>query len=147
MAKTTLTVDIQYDGRRTDPEALACAMGRLMETALSTPGILEEYGNPTMDQFLVAEVAGSDRQRYTLRIDGDLLRNQRRLLLKLVDAARRNVPNAPKAEDNTNLLEGMLALLDEIADQAHDQYGIDCLLDDAAHKPQSQTASSEPQGA
>lgn len=85
IAKTTLTVDIQYDERQTDPEALACAMDRLMETALSTPGILAEYGNPTVDEFLVAEAAGSHLQHYALRIDGHLLRNQRRLLLKLVD--------------------------------------------------------------
>ena len=38
--KTTLTVDVDYDPAMTDPEALACAMDRLMETALSTPDIL-----------------------------------------------------------------------------------------------------------
>ena len=133
MAKTTLTVDIQYDGRRTDPEALACAMDRLMETALSTPSILDEYGNPTVDEFLVAK-STADLKRYTLRIDGGLLRNQRRLLLKLADAAHRNLIHIPRAKDDMDLLEGILALLDEISDQAHDQYGIDCLLDDAQER-------------
>ena len=38
--KTTLTVEIEYDPATTDPEGLACAMDRLLETALSTPDIL-----------------------------------------------------------------------------------------------------------
>ena len=53
--KTTLTVEIEYDPQQTDPENLACAMGRLLETALSTPDILDEYGNPTVGDFFVAE--------------------------------------------------------------------------------------------
>jgi hypothetical protein len=43
--KTTLTVDIQYDPGKTAPEGLACAMDRLLETILSTPGILDDYGS------------------------------------------------------------------------------------------------------
>jgi hypothetical protein len=53
--KTTLTLDIDYDPDITDPEALACAMDRLMETALSTPGIMEDYGNPRIGEFFVAD--------------------------------------------------------------------------------------------
>jgi hypothetical protein len=52
--KTILTIEVTYDGRKTDPEALASAMDRLLETALSTPGILDEYGSPTMGEFFVA---------------------------------------------------------------------------------------------
>ena len=52
---TTLTVEIEYNPRKTDPEGLACAMDRLLETALSTPGIMEEYGNPTVREFFVAK--------------------------------------------------------------------------------------------
>jgi hypothetical protein len=147
MARTTLTVDVRYDGRRTDPEALACAMDRLMETALSIPGIMDEYGKTTLGEFLVAEVARSDLQRFALRIDGDLLRKQRRLLLKLVDSAHGNEPDVPKTQDETDLLEGILALLDEITDQAHDQYGIDCLLDEQAEEPQGRPGNPGPQGA
>ena len=51
--KTTLTVEVEYDPAKTDPEGLACAMDRLLETALSTPDILSEYGNPTVGEFLV----------------------------------------------------------------------------------------------
>ena len=54
MAKTTLIVDIEYNPELTDPEGLASAMDRLIETALSTPGIMEEYGNPRVDEFFVA---------------------------------------------------------------------------------------------
>ena len=52
--KTTLTVEIKYDPRKTDAEGLACAMDRLLETALSTPGVMDEYGNPTIGEFFVA---------------------------------------------------------------------------------------------
>ncbi len=128
MAKTTLTVDIQYDPELTDPEGLASAMDRLLETALSIPGVMDEYGNPTMNEFFVAEVAGSDMQRYALRIDGPLLANQRRLLLKVLDTVFRDEPYVPEANDDEDLLQGILALLDELADQAHDRHGIDSLL-------------------
>lgn len=60
---------------------------------------------------------------YALRIDGPLLRRQRQCLLELHNTA---------AKDDHDLLEGVLGLLDEIADQAHDRYGIDCLLDSAS---------------
>ena len=53
MAKTTLTLDVEYDDQVTDPESLASAADRLLKTALSTPGILDEYGNPRFGEFLV----------------------------------------------------------------------------------------------
>ena len=52
MAKTTLTLDVTYDGHVTDPESLASAADRLMETVLSTPGIMEEYGQPAVRRVL-----------------------------------------------------------------------------------------------
>ena len=58
--KTTLTVEIEYDPTVTDPEGLACAMDRLLETALSTPEIMDEYANPIIGEFFVAQ-ADSDR--------------------------------------------------------------------------------------
>jgi hypothetical protein len=70
-------------------------------------------------------------QSYSLRIDGQLLRNQRQLLLKLVDAMAHGKPCNPLSEDDRNLFEGMIELLDSIADQAHDRHSIDCLLDNA----------------
>ena len=51
MNKTTLTIDVEYDPDVTDPESLASAMDILLETALSTPGILDEYGNPVVGGF------------------------------------------------------------------------------------------------
>ena len=72
--KTTLTVEIEYDPAATGPEGLACAMDRLLETALSTPDILDEYGNPTVGEFFVAR--GS---RPTPAADGRLEHFRRRL--------------------------------------------------------------------
>ena len=55
-------------------------------------------------------------ETYTLKIDGSLLRKQRKWLLELAE------------KDPNDNLEGIINLLDEIADQAHDNYGIDCLI-------------------
>jgi hypothetical protein len=32
--------------------------------------------------------------------------------------------------DHENMLEGLISLTDAIADQAHDNYGVDCLMDE-----------------
>ena len=56
---------------------------------------------------------------YELRIDGPLLRRQRQWLL---DTADKTTGNGRES------LDGVIALLDEITDQAHDRHGIDCLL-------------------
>lgn len=53
MAKKTAKFEIavDYDDEKTDPESLASALDTLMETALSTPGIFEDYGNPKVGEF------------------------------------------------------------------------------------------------
>lgn len=68
-----------------------------------------------------------DTKRYELSIDGPLFRAQRELLLKVADLARRGQSYAPAPGDE-GLWEGLLGLTDAVADQAHDRYGIDCLL-------------------
>jgi hypothetical protein len=73
---TTLTVDIEYNPRKTDPEGLACAMDRLLETALSTPGILDDYGSPTIREFFVAkETAAPPAPKVVLNISGGVLQD------------------------------------------------------------------------
>lgn len=52
-SKTRLNVTVRFDEGATDAESLATAMDILMETALSTPGILDDYGNPTIGGFFV----------------------------------------------------------------------------------------------
>ena len=64
---------------------------------------------------------------YMLNLDGPLLRRQRELILRLGAAANRGLPYVPQAGEGA-LWEGLSSLLDEVADQAHDQHGIDCLL-------------------
>ena len=50
-----LQVVVSFDPEWTDAESLATAMDRLMTTALSTPGILSDYGPVDVGEFLVAE--------------------------------------------------------------------------------------------
>jgi hypothetical protein len=68
-----------------------------------------------------------DTKRYELSLDGKLFRAQRGLLLRIADLAHREQPYEPAPGDD-RLLEGLLGLTDSIADQAHDRYGIECLL-------------------
>jgi hypothetical protein len=49
--KTRFYVDVEFDDAVTDAESVATALDRLMETVLSTPGILEEYGDPEVGEF------------------------------------------------------------------------------------------------
>lgn len=49
--KVTLTIEVGYDDDCTDPDALAVALDTLMETAASTPGILDEYGDVKIGEF------------------------------------------------------------------------------------------------
>jgi hypothetical protein len=53
------------------------------------------------------------------------------LLLKIAALVHHRQPYSPQGGGAT-LLEGLVALTDELADQAHDQHGIDCLLADGA---------------
>jgi hypothetical protein len=72
--KTTLTVEIEYDPQQTDPEGLACAMDRLLETALSIPEVMDEYGNPKIGEFFIAkETAATPAPKIVLTMDGGLV--------------------------------------------------------------------------
>ncbi len=122
--KLTLKLDVEYDSTVTDDESLACSLDTLMETALSTPGILDECGNPQIGEF---SILGPAPNSYTLELDGPLFRAQREFLLRLHNAAGmgESIPLGPAEKE---LLEGLLGLTDAIADQAADCHGIDCLL-------------------
>ena len=50
-----LTVPVTFDDAITDSDSVAAALDRMMETALSTPGILDEYGPVDVGEFLVAQ--------------------------------------------------------------------------------------------
>ena len=66
---------------------------------------------------------------YALRIGGPLLADQRRLLLKVFDTVFRGEPYVAETPQDGELLQGIIALLDEIADQAHDRHGLDSLME------------------
>ncbi len=54
--KTTLTIDIEFDPEVTDALSVADALDILLGTALSTPDILGEEGNPTVGEFQILEI-------------------------------------------------------------------------------------------
>ena len=53
MARTTrtFTVEVEFDDSVTDAESVASALDILTETALSTPGVTEEYGGIDVGEF------------------------------------------------------------------------------------------------
>lgn len=55
MKTARLYLDVEYDENKTDPDALARAADILLETSLSTPGIMEEYGNPSFGFFFIED--------------------------------------------------------------------------------------------
>ena len=78
-----------------------------------------------------------NEKNYSLNIDGPAFRAQRGLLLKIAELAQRKRPYKPAPVDE-QLLDGLIGLTDGIADQAHDEHGIDCLLEDAEDDAQSE---------
>lgn len=68
-------------------------------------------------------------QTYELIIDPEEFRNQRQFLSNLLSKVT--------TDAELDLLEGLLNLTDEIADQAHDKYGLDVLMyvEDDAPEP------------
>jgi hypothetical protein len=75
---------------------------------------------------LAIHTASPDVPRYLLRVDDALLQQQRRLLRILMDLAHQGQVFIPGAR-TASLLAGVVTLLDDIADQAHDHRGIDGL--------------------
>jgi hypothetical protein len=109
--KARLTIEVRYDPRRTDPESLASAMDRLLETARSIPGVLDEYGDPRFGEFLVAPTPIAGDLAESIRIDLPLLVTQRQLVERIVERARRGAPYVAVAGD-ADLLEGLMSLTD-----------------------------------
>lgn len=61
-----LYVEVEFDPAMTDAESLATAMDRLMETALSTPDIMAEYGDPAVKEFYAV---GKKPTRYVTSVE------------------------------------------------------------------------------
>jgi len=51
--QATLEIDVRFDSTQTDVESVASALSQLLETAMSTPGILEDGGSIVTDEFYV----------------------------------------------------------------------------------------------
>lgn len=58
-------LDVTFDPEITDAEGLSDALATLLETAMSTPGILDECGNPTVGSF------SFEQQSYLLKTDAE----------------------------------------------------------------------------
>ena len=69
----------------------------------------------------------NNSRAYSLAIDGQRLKKQRRLLLKLLEH-QRGLLQPVLTKDEITSLEGLVNMTDSIADQAHDAYGLDTLL-------------------
>jgi hypothetical protein len=63
-------------------------------------------------------------------IDGPALREQRRVILRFLGEAEDPLASRVYTAEEDDVLEGLLNLLDAIADCCHDIYSKDCLFDD-----------------
>jgi len=54
MQTALLQIPVEYDPAVTDADGIANASDILLETALSRPGVLDEYGNPRFGSLLIA---------------------------------------------------------------------------------------------
>lgn len=82
--KATLTLEIEFDPELTDAESVAGALDTLLDTAMSTPGILDEYGNPGVDEFLVADELIGQARELLAHPDIDDAHHNLRVLHKLL---------------------------------------------------------------
>lgn len=51
--QATLYLHVRFNPKMTDAEGLAVAMDTLLETAMSTPGIMDDYGEVSVTEHLV----------------------------------------------------------------------------------------------
>lgn len=71
-ARITFTITVNYNPEATDEDAVGDAVDTLLETAQSTPGILDDYGNPEVSctdgslQYML-EQPDTDDAHYLLR--------------------------------------------------------------------------------
>lgn len=100
-------------------ESAASLLGRF--------GLVPEMDGP--GELMESALPEDPTPRYALRIDGPQFRAQRQLLLNLTRCVEKKTPLVCDSNQE-NLLNGLINLTDEIADQAHDNYGVDCLIDE-----------------
>jgi hypothetical protein len=55
MKTAIISFEVEYDENQTDSDAVTCALEVVMETGLSTPGILAEYGDVLVGPFGVRD--------------------------------------------------------------------------------------------
>ena len=55
MKTATISFEVEYDESKTDSDAVTCALQTVMETGLSTPNVLEEYGAVEIGAFMVQD--------------------------------------------------------------------------------------------
>lgn len=72
LESATFEVTVRYNPKKTDPESLATALDRLMETATSIPGVLDDYGDPKVGVFFVLGATNKLDCIVRLQDDSDL---------------------------------------------------------------------------
>jgi len=54
MQTAFLSIPVEFDPAQADAEGIANAADTLLATALSTPGVLDDYGNPRFGSFVIS---------------------------------------------------------------------------------------------
>lgn len=125
----TLRIDVAFDEEVTDAESLAAAADQLLENALSTPGILDEYSNPRFDKFfvltdkpLISIVEAVDGESYNLGAVQLLKGDYTPVIAALIDAAWREFQETQPTADYEfiqYLAKNQPTLFAQGSDQSH----------------------------
>lgn len=77
MKTATFKIKVQYDPKSTEVDSLATALDKLLDTALSTPGILDEYGCPELGSFVMEKQDNDRVQLYRCKSKGHVFESLR----------------------------------------------------------------------
>jgi hypothetical protein len=125
MTTRTLTIEVGFDPDVTDVDAVGVAVDNLLETAMSTPGILDEYGNPDIGQTYVQHERVPLLMKYVATGEDDVLDNDA-FLGTVADRIWSDMPgfNQPAA----SVIEDSKELFDKITGASYHGFGFRQIL-------------------
>ena len=133
--KARLYVDVEFDADVTDADSVASALDTLMETALSTPDVLSEQGNPHVGGFCrEAETAIDGLDAVVERLASKA--ESAGLEPEDLDETVHELASSVAADVNNGGLEDQLRYLVEGLGAKYAEARLDDLIEDHAEEPE-----------
>lgn len=93
--QTVLSVAVQYDPTKTDPDALADQLSQVLHRAVGTPGLLDECGKPSVGDF---EAGKSEDKEFVVAVTW-VVSGQFKVMAKSLHQAQEKVFDDPLYQD------------------------------------------------